>query len=67
MVVEKLTRTGNEILQDVTVHDPESFIERWVMTPRVMRLNTGGDGGRIPERANCEVSEIGEFTTQLRH
>ena len=55
-----------EILYEVTVHDPESFIEPWVMTPRRMRLNAN-DAGLIPERANCEVYEIGEFSTQRRH
>ena len=66
-IVEKLTRTGNEILYEVTVHDPESFVEPWVMTPRVLRLNPGGDAGLIPERANCEVFETEDITNQLRH
>jgi hypothetical protein len=66
-ITEKLTRQGDEILYEVTVQDPESFIEPWVMTPRTMRLNTNGDAGLIPERANCEVYETGNITTQLRH
>lgn len=66
-IVERLTRTGNEILYEVTVHDPESFLEPWVMTPRTLRLNTANDAGLIPERANCEVYETGNITTQLRH
>ena len=64
-IVEKLTRKGNEILYEVTVSDPESFLEPWVMTPRTLRL--GGADGLIPERANCEVYETGDITTQLRH
>jgi hypothetical protein len=63
-IVEKLTRTGNEILYEVTVYDPESFLEPYVMTPRTLRL---GGNGLIPERANCEVYEEGNHTTQMRH
>jgi hypothetical protein len=66
-IIEKLTRTGNEIKYEVEVQDPESFIEPWVMTPRIMRLNNGNDAGLIPERANCEVYETEDITTQLRH
>jgi hypothetical protein len=66
-ITEKLTRRGNEILYEVIVEDPESFLEPWVMTPRTMRLNTGNDAGLIAERANCEVYETGNISTQLRH
>jgi hypothetical protein len=66
-ITERLTRTGNEILYEVTVEDPESFLEPWVMTPRILRLSPGNDAGLIPERANCEVYETGNITTQLRH
>ena len=30
-IVEKFTRKGNEILHEMTIHDPESFVEPWVM------------------------------------
>lgn len=66
-ITEKLTRTGNEILYEVIVEDPESFVEPWVMTPRILRLNTGNDAGLIPERAHCEVYEEGNVVNQLRH
>ena len=36
-IVERLTRVGNEIRYDMTIEDPESFIEPWVMTPRTLR------------------------------
>jgi len=42
-IVEKFTRTGNEILHEMTIHDPESFVEPWVMPARTLRLG-GGDG-----------------------
>jgi hypothetical protein len=64
-IVEKLTRVGNEIRYDMTVEDPDSFIEPWVMPTRILRL--GGGDGIVPERANCEVYETGSISTQLRH
>ncbi|MGE5101874.1 MAG: hypothetical protein ACM3SX_17970, partial [Deltaproteobacteria bacterium] len=64
-IVEKLTRVGNEIRYDMTVDDPDSFIEPWVMPTRILRQ--GGGDGLIPERANCEVYDEGHTTTQLRH
>ena len=30
-VIEKLTRQGNKILYEVTVDDPASLVEPWVM------------------------------------
>jgi len=64
-IIEKLTRVGNELHYDMTIEDPDSFIEPWVVPAKVLRL--GGGDGIIPERANCEVYETGKFTTQLRH
>jgi hypothetical protein len=64
-IVEKLTRVGNEIRYDMTIEDPDVFVEPWVMPTRVLRA-AGGDG-ILPERANCEVYETGEITNQLRH
>jgi hypothetical protein len=64
-IIEKLTRVGNEIRYDMTIEDPDVFVEPWVMPTRVLRA--GGGDGIVPERSNCEVYEEGEFTTQLRH
>jgi len=64
-IVEKLTRVGNELRYDMTIDDPEVFIEPWVRPTRVLRP-AGGDGIQ-PERAFCEVYEEGNVTTQLRH
>jgi hypothetical protein len=76
-IIEKLTRVGNEIRYDMTIEDPESFVEPWVMPTRVLRLNAGGGFGAAagapagvqiqPERANCEVYEDGNVSNQLRH
>ncbi len=65
-IIEKLTRVGNEIHYDMTIEDPDSFIEPWVMPTRILRLNASADPV-ISERANCEVYETGKFSTQLRH
>src|SRR5262245_45187132 len=64
-IIEKLTRVGNELRYDMTIEDPDVFIEPWVMPTRVLRL--GGGDAIIPERAYCEVYEEGNVTTQLRH
>jgi hypothetical protein len=66
-VVERLTRVGDEIRYEVTVEDPEVLLEPWVMTPRTMRLNPNPDAGLMPERGNCEVYELEDITTQIRH
>jgi hypothetical protein len=65
-IIEKLTRVGNEIRYEMTIEDPEMFVEPWVMAPRVLRQGGFGDGIQ-PERAYCEVYEEGNVTNQLRH
>jgi len=65
-IIEKLTRVGTEIHYDMTIEDPDSFIEPWVMPTRILRLNGDADPV-IPERAFCEVNEQGHVETQLRH
>ncbi len=67
-VSERFTRQGDEILYEVTVEDPEVLVEPWVMTPRILRINTNPDAGLLPERGHCEVSyEEGAIETQIRH
>jgi len=73
-IIEKFTRVGSEIKYEITVEDPESFVEPWVMKPRMLRQGGGfgGGGGNAgpaiqAERANCEVYEEGNVTNQLRH
>jgi len=66
-VVERLTREGNQIKYEVTVEDPEVLVEPWVMTPRTLRLNPSADAGLLPERGNCEVYELKNITSQIRH
>ena len=64
-IVERFTRTGNQILHEMTIHDPESFIEPWVMPARTLALGNGD--ALIAERAHCEVYETNDIVNQMRH
>jgi hypothetical protein len=67
-IVERLTRIGNELHYDMTIQDPEVLLEPWVMQTRVLPLVQGTAGGGILlERANCEVYEEDNVTSQVRH
>lgn len=66
-ILERLTRVGNELHYDMTIEDPEVFVEPWVMPTRVLPLDQRADGGIIAERANCEVYEEGNVSSQVRH
>ena len=66
-VVERFTREGNQIRYEVTVEDPDVLVEPWVMTPRIMRLNANAEAGLLPERGNCEVYELDDISSQIRH
>ena len=66
-VVEKFTRTGDEILYEITIEDPEVLVEPWVLAPRTLRLNRAPGAGIVAERAYCEVYETNDISTQLRH
>ena len=63
--VERLTRVGNELHYDMTVEDPEVLLEPWVMPTRVLPLSQRPTV--MAERANCEVYEEGNETSQVRH
>jgi hypothetical protein len=66
-IIEKFTRKGDEITYEITIEDPDVFVEPWVREPRTMRLNPGADGGLVAERANCEVYETNSISGQARH
>jgi len=66
-VVERFTRQGDVVLYDVTVEDPEVLVEPWVLPTRVLRRNTNPDAGLQRERGNCEVYELEDITSQIRH
>ena len=64
-VVEKFTRTGNEMLYEVTVEDPEVLVEPWVMHPRILQVPNNPT--IISERGSCTETELAEVSTQIRH
>jgi len=66
-VTEKFTRIGNEILYEVIVDDPEVLAEPWVMAPRTLVMNSNTSAGLLPERGHCEVYELDDITSQIRH
>jgi hypothetical protein len=73
-IIEKLTRNGNELKYEMTIEDPEMFIEPFVMPTRILRTGQGGGFGGFgggdgiqAERSYCEVYEEGNVTNQLRH
>ena len=65
-IVEKLTRKGNEIRYDMTIEDPDVFVEPWVMPTRILRR--GGPAMAIHSRARqLRGLRTGQVTNQLRH
>jgi len=64
-VIEKFTRTGNQLVYDVTVDDPVVLLQPWVMPTRTLRLSP--TNAIIAERGNCTESEHNEVSTQYRH
>jgi hypothetical protein len=64
-VVEKFTRTGNEMVYEVTVEDPEVLVEPWVMNPRILQVSDRPT--IISERGSCTDTELEEVSTQIRH
>jgi hypothetical protein len=63
--IEKFTRTGNQMLYEVTIEDPVVLVKPWVMPPRTLRL--AANNTIIPERGSCTESELGEVSSQMRH
>jgi len=66
-VIERFTRQGDALLYDVTVEDPEVLAEPYVYPTRVVRANPNPDAGLVAERGNCEVYELEDITSQIRH
>jgi len=64
-VIEKFTRTGNQLVYEVTVEDPEVLVEPFVMPTQTLRLANGNTV--IGERGSCTESEHEEVATQMRH
>ncbi len=64
-VVERFTRTGNEMLYEVTVDDPEVLVRPWVMHPRILQLSNNPT--IISEQGSCTETELDEVSSQIRH
>ena len=64
-VMETFTRTGNEMLYEVTVDDPEVLVRPWVMLPRILQLSN--DPTIISEQESCTETEFDEVSSQIRH
>lgn len=64
-VIERFTRTGNEMLYEVTIEDPEVLVEPWVMNERRMVLS--GSDTIIDERNACTETELEQVSSQIRH
>ena len=64
-IVEKFTRTGSQMLYEVTITDPEVLVEPWVMPARTLRLAAADT--IVPERGSCTESEHENVSSQFRH
>ena len=63
--IEKFTRTGNQILYEVTIEDPDVLLQPWVMPARTLRLSP--TNAIVAERGSCTETEHNEVSTQYRH
>jgi len=64
-VVERLRRDGDTLHYEVTVDDPV-LLQPWVMTPRVMKLNTDADA-TIREPDPCRDYDQSNMVSRVRH
>jgi len=64
-VIEKFTRTGNQMLYEVTVEDPVMLLKPWVMPTITMRAGAGNT--IIGERGSCSQVELDNASSQYRH
>jgi hypothetical protein len=63
--IEKFTRTGNQVLYEVTIEDPNVLLQPWVMPARTLRLSPTNT--IVAERGSCTETEHNEVSTQYRH
>ncbi|HUF71586.1 MAG TPA: hypothetical protein VMR74_01675 [Gammaproteobacteria bacterium] len=64
-LIERFTRTGNEMRYEATVEDPEVLAEPWVLHPRILQISNNPT--IISERGSCTDTELDEVSTQIRH
>jgi len=64
-VIEKFTRTGNNLRWEVTVEDPDTLLEPFHMTPRTIQLNPNPKATFI-EDLPCEERDTQHIVTHER-
>src|SRR5947209_4527998 len=65
-VIEKLSREGDTLHYQVTVDDPGVLLQPWVMSPRVLKLNTNPKAF-IREGDPCRDVDYENMVSKIRH
>ena len=65
-VIEKLWRDGNTLHYQATVDDSAVLLQPWVMTPRVLKLNTN-PRAYIREGDPCRDVDYANMVSKIRH
>jgi len=65
-IIEKLWREGDTLHYQATVDDPGVLLQPWVMTPRVLRLNTNPKA-YIREGDPCRDVDYENMVSKIRH
>jgi len=65
-VIEKLSREGDTLRYQATVDDPGVLLQPWVMSPRVLRLNTNPKA-YIREGDPCRDVDYENMVSKIRH
>jgi len=64
-IIEKFTRTGNELVYEVTVEDPDVLAAPWVLNPRILQISNNPT--IYPEQGSCTDTELHDVSSQIRH
>ena len=65
-VIERFRREGDRLNYQATVIDPEVLLEPWVMTPRVLNLNTSKNA-TIAEGDPCDEQDQQHMVGVIHH
>jgi len=65
-VIETFHRDGNTLSYQVTVDDPQVLLKPWVMTPKVLKLNTDAHA-YIHEGDPCRDYDQSNMSSKIRH
>jgi len=65
-VIEKFHRDGNTLNYQVTVDDPEVLLQPWVMSPKVLKLNSDPHA-YIHEGDPCRDYDQSNMASRIRH